>query len=103
MSSGEHGNGWLGKLKQWWDDHQFYPEEAAQSNQGGDVKVHIVIAADGQVRSVEVVHGSGSSALDTAAVAVFRNAHVPPFPPGTPAPPADVEVTLHYLPAHGGG
>jgi len=98
-----HGNGWTGKLKQWWDQHSFYPEEASQSDEGGDVKVHIVIAPDGQVTSVQVVHGSGSSVLDKAAVDVFRNARLAPFPPGTPAPPADVEVSLHYLPAHKGG
>ena len=98
-----HGNGWTGKLKQWWDQHSFYPEEASQSDEGGDVKVHIVIAPDGQVTSVQVVHGSGSSVLDKAAVDVFRNARLPPFPPGTPAPPADVEVSLHYVPAHKGG
>jgi len=43
------------------------------------------------------------SVLDAAAVAVFRNAHLPPFPPGTPVQPADVVVTLHYRPADSGG
>jgi outer membrane biosynthesis protein TonB len=49
------------------------------------------------------VQGSGSSVLDAAALAVFRNAHLPPFPPGTLAQPADVVVTLHYHPADNGG
>jgi protein TonB len=93
----------MGKLKQWWDQHSFYPKEASQTDEGGDVKVRIVIAPDGQVTLVEVVQGSGSSVLDVAAVAVFRNAHLPPFPPGTPAQPADVVVTLHYHPANSGG
>jgi periplasmic protein TonB len=90
---------WMGKLKQWWDQHSFYPREASQTNEGGNVKVHIVIAPDGHVTSIDVVQGSGLSVLDTAAVAVFRNAHLPPFPPGTPAQPADVVVTLHYRPS----
>ena len=98
-----NGAAWMGKLKQWWDQHSFYPKEASQTNEGGDVKVRIVIAADGQVTSIEVVQGSGSSVLDAAAVAVFRDAHLPPFPPGMPAQPADVVVTLHYRPAAGGG
>ena len=93
----------MGKLKQWWDQHSFYPKETSQTNEGGNVKVHIVIAPDGQVTSIGVVQGSGSSVLDAAAVAVFRNAHLPPFPPGTPAQPADVVVTLHYRPADSGG
>jgi protein TonB len=93
----------MGKLKQWWDEHSFYPKEASQTNEGGSLKVRIVIAADGQVTSTEVVQSSGSSVLDTAALAVFRNAHLPPFPAGTPPQPADVVVTLHYRPADGGG
>ena len=58
---------------------------------------------DGQVTAIEVVQSSGLSVLDAAAVAVFRNAHLPPFPPGTPTQPADVVVTLHYHPADTGG
>ena len=102
-SEANNGAAWMGKLKQWWDQHSFYPKEASQTNEGGNVKVHIVIAPDGEVTSIEVVQGSGMSVLDAAAVAVFRNAHLPPFPPGTPAQPADVVVMLHYRPADGGG
>ena len=101
-SSANNGAAWMGKLKQWWDQHSFYPSEASQTNEGGSVRARIVISPDGQVTSIEVVQGSGSSVLDAAAVAVFRNAHLPPFPPGTPAQPADVVVTLHYHPAAGG-
>jgi protein TonB len=100
---GSNGAAWTGKLKQWWDQHSFYPNEASRTNEGGNVRVRIVIAPDGQIISIQVVQGSGMSVLDAAAVAVFRNAHLPPFPPGTPAPPADVVVTLHYRPADGGG
>jgi len=94
---------WMGKLKQWWDQHSYYPKEASLTNEGGNVRVHIVIAPDGEVTLIEVVQSSGLSVLDAAAVAVFRNAHLPPFPPGTPAQPADVVVTLHYRPADSGG
>jgi protein TonB len=93
----------MGKLKQWWDQHSFYPKEASQTNEGGSVKVRIVIAADGQIMSIEVVQSSGLSVLDAAAVAVFRNAHLPSSPSGVPAQPADVVVTLHYNPADSGG
>jgi periplasmic protein TonB len=100
-ASGANNNAaWMGKLKQWWDQHSFYPKEASQTNEGGNVKVRIVIAANGQVTSIEVVQGSGSSVLDAAAVAVFRNAHLTP---DTQAQPADVVVTLHYRPANNDG
>jgi protein TonB len=97
------GAAWMGKLKQWWDQHSAYPKEASQTNEGGTVKVRIVIAADGQITSIEVVQSSGLSVLDAAAVAVFRNARLPVSPSGTPAQPADVVVTLHYRPADSGG
>ncbi len=102
-SAANNGAAWMGKLKQWWDQHSFYPKEASQTNEGGNVRVHIVIASDGQVTSIEVVQSSGLSVLDAAAVEVFRNAHLPPFPPGTPALPADVVVMLHYRPGDSGG
>ncbi len=97
------GAAWMGKLKQWWDQHSAYPKEASQTNEGGTVKVRIVIASDGQITSIEVVQSSGLSVLDEAAVAVFRNARLPVSPSGTPAQPADVVVTLHYRPAESGG
>ena len=97
-SGASNGDAWMGKLKPWWEQHSFYPKEASQTNEGGNVKVHIVIAPDGQIMAVNVVQGSGLSVLDEAAVAVFRNAHLPSFPP-TPTQGADVVVTLHYRPA----
>ena len=93
----------MGKLKQWWDQHAFYPKEASQTNEGGNVKVRIVIAANGEVMSIDVVQSSGLAVLDEAAVAVFRHAHLSPLPPGTQAEPADVVVTLHYHPGDFGG
>ena len=92
----------MGKLKQWWDQNSFYPREASQTDEGGNVRVHIVISGDGRVTSIDVVQSSGSSVLDAAALAVFRNARLPPLPPGTPPQPADVVVTLHYRPSNSG-
>ena len=103
----EPANAWrrdmMRQLQAWWDAHAYYPRHASNSDEGGNEKVRIVIAADGQITSIEVVQGSGLSVLDAAAVAVFRNARLPPFPPGTPVQPADVVVTLHYRPAGSGG
>ena len=97
-----NGAAWMGRLKQWWDQNSFYPREASQTNEGGNVRVHIAISGDGRVTSIELVQSSGSSVLDVAALAVFRNARLPPLPPGTPPQPADVVVTLHYRPSDSG-
>src|SRR5271157_1010685 len=59
-SEANNGAAWMGKLKQWWDQHSFYPKEASQTNEGGNVRVRIFIASDGQVTSIDVVQGSGS-------------------------------------------
>ena len=91
------------QLQAWWDAHAYYPRHASNNDEGGTVKVHLVILPDGRIWTVDVVESSGLSVLDAAAVAVFRNAHLPPFPPGTPAQPADVVVTLHYRPGDSGG
>jgi protein TonB len=101
-SSANNAVAWGGKLGQWWEQHRFYPKEASQTDEGGTVKIHIFIAPDGHVTSVEMVQGSGSGAIDAAAVAVFRDAHLPPFPPGTTTQP-DAVVTLHYRPSESGG
>ena len=101
-NAANNGAAWMGRLKQWWDQNSFYPREASQINQGGNVRVHIAIAGDGRVLSIEVVQSSGSSVLDGAALAVFRNARLPLLPAGTPPQPADVVVTLHYRPSDGG-
>jgi hypothetical protein len=52
-----------------------------------------VIHPDGIIWMVEVMRGSGLSVPDPA-VALFRNAHLPP---------ADVMVTPRYRPVDGGG
>jgi len=56
-SEANNGAAWMGKLKQWWDQHSFYPKEASQTNEGGNVRVPIFIASDGQVTSIDVVQG----------------------------------------------
>lgn len=102
VSAGNNGAAWMGRLKQWWDQNSFYPREASQTDEGGNVRVHILISGDGRVTSIDVVQSSGSGILDSAAMAVFRNARLPPLPPGTPPQPADVVVTLHYRPSNSG-
>ncbi len=98
-----NGSAWLGRLKEWWDQHSFYPREASQTDEGGAVRVRIAIAPDGQVTFIQVVGSSGSGVLDAAALAVFRGARLPPLPPEAAAGPGEVVVTLHYRPSGNGG
>ena len=52
--------------------------QQGQLDEGGNVRVRIVISSDGRVTSIDVVQSSGSGVLDAAALAVFRNARLPP-------------------------
>jgi len=86
------------QLQAWWDAHAYYPRHAANNDEGGTVKVHLVILPDGGIWTVDMVEGSGSPALDTAGASVFRGGFVRPFPEGEPK--ADLNISLHYVLAH---
>ena len=86
------------ELQAWWDAHAFYPRHASSADEGGTVKVHLVILPDGRIWTTDVVESSGSRSLDTAGGSVFREASVRPFLKGEPR--ADIDLSLHYVLAH---
>ena len=86
------------QLQAWWDAHAYYPRHASNSDEGGTVKVHLVILPDGKIWTINVVEGSGSRSLDTAGDTVFGGGFVRPFPEGEPK--ADIDISLHYVLAH---
>ncbi len=86
------------QLQAWWDAHAYYPRHASNSDEGGTVKVHLVILPDGRISTVDVVASSGSRSLDTAGNSLFRGGFVRPFPEGEPK--ADIDISLHYVLAH---
>ena len=88
----------LRQLQAWWDVHGYYPRRAAKNDERGNVALRLVIAADGVIRAATVAGGSGSNALDNAAVGAFRGGFVRPLPPGTPE--TVIDVTLHYVLTH---
>jgi len=60
--------------------NRFYPD-VAQLYGDGDVRLRVVIAADGALNSAEILASSGIQALDTAAMTtVERSAPFSPFP-----------------------
>jgi TonB family protein len=102
ITNQEPGNAWrrdmMRQLQAWWDAHAYYPRHASNNDEGGLVKVHLVIRPDGRIFTVNMMESSGSRSLDAAGVAVFRDAVVRPFPDGEPK--ADVDLSLHYVLAH---
>jgi TonB family protein len=86
------------QLQAWWDLHAYYPRHASNNDEGGTVKLHLLIYADGRIWAATVLESSGSNSLDTAAAATFRGGFVRPFPPG--AADATIDLSLHYALAH---
>ena len=86
------------QLQAWWDVHAYYPKHASNSDESGSVKVRLVIQPDGNISAVNVMDGSGSNSIDTAAAVAFRGGFVRPFPEG--APEVAIDLSLHYVLAH---
>jgi protein TonB len=91
------GRDWFSALEAWMEAHKYYPREAAMNGEDGVVVVHVVVDRSGHVDSVELRSRSGSQWLDLGAQAMFRGAHLPAFPPDTPFPDVDLQVTIHYI------
>jgi len=86
------------QLQAWWDAHAYYPRHASNSDEGGTIKVHLVILPDGRIWTFNLVESSGSRSLDAAGLSAFRGGFVRPFPEGEPQ--ADIDISLHYVLAH---
>ena len=92
------GTDWLNELSAYVERHKSYPIQAAQNGEEGDTTVAIVVGRDGHVGygDVDLVTRSGSQFLDLGLMSMFRNVHLPPFPPGAPHDRERIEVTMHY-------
>ena len=97
VTGAQVGTDWITMLHGWWAQHGYYPPQAAQNGEDGTVRIHVVVDRYGKVLGVELIGKSGSQWLDLAAQAVFRGATLPPFPPNTPEPRADLDLTIRYL------
>jgi periplasmic protein TonB len=90
------GPDWRNALSQWVAAHAYYPTEARIRAEQGDAQVHVMADHFGHVKEVELIGKSGSMWLDTALIALFRDAHIPPLPaPGND--PIDFNFTMRYV------
>jgi protein TonB len=90
------GAGWNQLLHEWLERHKYYPEQAAQLGQQGEVTVAMTIQSDGHVTDLRLIGRSGSPWLDMGLQSIFRDAHVPPFPPGTTETSINMTVRMDY-------
>ncbi len=52
---------------------------------------------DGRVTAARLTTASGSVWLDQGALALFRDANLPPLPPQTDKPQIPVDLRIHYI------
>ena len=97
ITGAQLGAGWIELLHRWWNLHGYYPDQAAREGEDGTVGLHLVVDRSGQVTELELVTRSGSQWLDMGAQAIFRGAHLPPFPANTPEPKADIDLRINYV------
>jgi len=90
------GDDWFSLVAAWWLRHRFYPSEAARLQQEGEVTLRLVVAQSGRVEAVDVDQRSGSPWLDMGALAIFRDAKLPPLPQDVRDPNVTVDFTIHY-------
>lgn len=87
---------WLAALVAWLAAHRHYPEEARRDGVEGAAVVRFTVDREGRVLAVALLRGSGSEALDGAAVAMLSGARVPPFPAEMPGAEQTVTVPIQY-------
>ena len=90
------GADWRNALSKWVSEHAYYPEQARRDAEEGDAKVHVIADPNGRVRGVELIGKSGSTWLDLALQALFRDQRIPPLPPGDKEP-IEFNFTMHYV------
>lgn len=100
ISAKELGADWRNELADWIEQHKYYPEDAARRGEQGINEVRVVVNRDGHVESVEIERQSGFQRLDNAAVGLFRDADLPPFPVGTEEERVTIDLTIHYVIYH---
>jgi protein TonB len=88
--------GWMRALGAWLAAHKTYPEEALERGEEGRLAVRFTMDRSGRVTAVEVVRGSGSEALDRAALTMLKDARLPPLPEAMQQPTITVTVQIRF-------
>jgi protein TonB len=97
MHAANVGADWAQGLKAYWLHHRYYPPQAAENGEDGAVDIELTVNRQGRVESVVVKSRSGSSWLDMAAVATWRNAQLAPLPAETLGATIKVPLTINYI------
>ena len=90
------GADWEGALMAYWLKHRYYPQQAAEDGEDGQVALELTVNSSGRVESAVIKSRSGSQFIDMAAVGTWRGAQLPPLPPEL-APSYKFTITIDYM------
>jgi periplasmic protein TonB len=91
------GDDYLNRLRRWLSKYRFYPEEAKQQKQEGEVVLAFTILHDGTVVDPRVERGSGFPVIDAAALQMLRAASpVPALPATFPEKQIGIHIPVTY-------
>ncbi|WP_048860832.1 TonB family protein, partial [Acidisphaera rubrifaciens] len=96
VREGNPGPDFYASLRRWWLAHRFYPPEAVERGEDGDVQLALIVDSQGRVTDVEIEGRSGSMYLDMAGESVWRDAQLLPPPDSMHRSHITVDITLHY-------
>ncbi|WP_027283516.1 TonB family protein [Rubritepida flocculans] len=97
VTGAQVGADWRAAFRRWLDQNIRYPERAIQLGEDGTVRVRVVAAPDGTVRSVQLVGPSTSPSLNFATSFPFQGARLPPFPPPADPNGVTIDLTVNYI------
>jgi len=87
---------WQAAVSSLLTSRKIYPEEARRRGEEGRVAVRFTIDRSGRVVDAAIVTASGSSLLDEAALALLRQAVLPPFPVDMTQARLTITTTIRY-------
>jgi protein TonB len=87
---------WQASISSFLASRKIYPEEARRRGEEGRVAVRFTVDRSGRVVDAVIVTASGSTLLDEAALALLREAALPPFPPDMTQPRLTITTMIRY-------
>ena len=87
---------WQTDVFRWISSRKTYPDEALRRGEEGRVAIRFTVDRSGRVLEAAIVGSSGSALLDRAALALLRQASLPPFPAAMAQAPITITTALRY-------
>ena len=91
------GADWKDGLEGYWLRHRYYPRQAAEAGEDGQVQIELTVNRYGKVENVTVQGKSGSPWLDMAAVSTWRGAQLSPLPAEVAGERITFSITINYI------